>query len=61
MDSVGEFKLCFVDTSSGRIESIIIRNQDGVYKVINGLEFDSWKKLKNAMDKLYNIGKHAPR
>jgi hypothetical protein len=61
MDSIGEFKLCFVDASSGRIESIIIRNHEGTYKVINGLEFDNWKKLKNAMNKLYNIGKNAPR
>lgn len=57
----GEFKLCFVDTASGRIESIIIRNFKGSYKVATGQKFESWKKLKNTMSKLYNIGKPAPQ
>jgi len=61
MESIGEFKLCFVDTSTGRIESIIIRNFKGAYKVATGQKFESWKKLKNAMSKLYNIGKPAPQ
>lgn len=61
MESIGEFKLCFVDTASGRIESIIIRNFKGSYKVATGQKFESWKKLKNTMSKLYNIGKPAPQ
>eukprot|EP01127_Copromyxa_protea_P013464 TRINITY_DN3638_c0_g1_i1.p1 TRINITY_DN3638_c0_g1~~TRINITY_DN3638_c0_g1_i1.p1 ORF type:complete len:805 (+),score=133.08 TRINITY_DN3638_c0_g1_i1:54-2468(+) len=61
MESIGEFKLCFVDTASGRIESISIRNFKGAYKASTGQKFDSWKKLKNAMSKSYNIGKQAPQ
>jgi len=62
MDSIGEFKLCFTDQdASGRIESLVIRNLKGTLKVDNGQKYDNWKKLKNAMNKLYNIGKHAPK
>jgi hypothetical protein len=53
--------LCFVDTASGRIEAISIRNFKGQYKASTGQKFESWKKLKNAMSKLYNIGKPAPQ
>jgi len=45
----------------GRIESLVIRNLKGTLKVDNGQKYDNWKKLKNAMNKLYNIGKHAPK
>jgi len=62
MDSIGEFKLCFTDQdASGRIESLVVRNLKGTLKVDNGQKYDNWKKLKTAMNKLYNIGKHAPK
>jgi len=61
MEAIGEFKLCFVDTASGRIESIVVRNLKGSYKVATGQKYESWKKLKGAMSKLYNIGKPATK
>eukprot|EP01126_Amoeba_proteus_P002157 TRINITY_DN10674_c0_g1_i2.p1 TRINITY_DN10674_c0_g1~~TRINITY_DN10674_c0_g1_i2.p1 ORF type:complete len:125 (-),score=25.05 TRINITY_DN10674_c0_g1_i2:8-343(-) len=56
MESIGEFRLCYVD-STGAIEFIVIRNSEGSFKIENGQSFDSWKKLIYAMSKLYHIGK----
>jgi len=62
MDSIGEFRLCYKDADvNGRIESLVIRNVKGNLKVDNGQKYDDWKKLKGAMAKIYNIGKHVPR
>eukprot|EP01126_Amoeba_proteus_P039237 TRINITY_DN4126_c0_g1_i10.p1 TRINITY_DN4126_c0_g1~~TRINITY_DN4126_c0_g1_i10.p1 ORF type:complete len:649 (+),score=115.93 TRINITY_DN4126_c0_g1_i10:913-2859(+) len=56
MESIGEFRLCYVD-SSGTVEFIVIRNSEGTFKIENGQSFDGWKKLISAMNKLYHIGK----
>jgi len=60
METIGEFKLSYIDVTK-MIHNIIIRNVDGVLKTDSGHEFDNWKKLKNGMSKLYDIGKNAPR